>query len=171
MDLHNRCALITGAGSGRGRATALAFAHRGAQLALLDLDGAAAKATAEAAEQAGSPKALGIETDVADPSSVGAALGEADSAFGSVHVCVNAAGVPTAGKIVTDGEALPLDRFRSVIEVNLIGAFDVSGIAPSAWSEMSLTRTANGASSSTSRPAPHGRDRRVNRPTRPVRPA
>lgn len=126
MDLHSRCALITGAGSGLGRATALAFAYRGARLALLDLDGAATKATAEAAETAGSPAALGIETNVADPSSVAAALAEVDGAFGTVHVCVNAAGVPTAGKVVTGGEALPLDRFRSVIEVNLIGAFDVT---------------------------------------------
>jgi NAD(P)-dependent dehydrogenase (short-subunit alcohol dehydrogenase family) len=41
------------------------------------------------------------------------------------NVCVNAAGEVSAGKVVRDGTALPLDEFRRTIEINLIGAFDV----------------------------------------------
>lgn len=122
MDLHQRCAVVTGAGSGLGRATALAFAHRGARVALLDHNGAAAKATADAID---GDEMLPIETNVADPHSVTAAMAEIDATFGTVHVCVNAAGVATAGKILSHGTALPLDTFRAVLEVNLIGAFDV----------------------------------------------
>lgn len=125
MELKDRCAFITGAGSGLGRATALAFASHGARLALLDLDGAAAAATAADAEAAGCDKALAIEANVADPASVADAMTRIENTFGSVQVCVNAAGIPTAGKIVSKGEALPLESFRSVLEVNLIGTFDV----------------------------------------------
>lgn len=123
MELRNRYAVITGAGSGLGRATAFTFARHGARLALLDLNGAAAKATADAIDAG--DDVLAIEANVADPTSVAAAMTEIDSTFGTVHVCVNAAGIPTAGKIVTNGEPLPLDVFRSVIDVNLIGAFDI----------------------------------------------
>lgn len=62
------------------------------------------------------------ETDVADPTSVTAAITAVDSTFGTVHVCVNAAGVPTAGKIVTNDQPLPLEAFWSVIEVTSSGA-------------------------------------------------
>lgn len=122
MDLRDRCALITGAGSGLGRATARTFARQGARLALLDLHGAAAKATAEAIDGV---EALPLEVDVADPASVADAMAEIDAEFGAVHVCVNAAGVATAGRIVDNGTPLPLEEFRSVLDVNLIGAFDI----------------------------------------------
>lgn len=125
MELKNRCAVITGAGSGLGRAIAVAFADSGAQLALLDIDGAAAERTAGEVERDGCEKALAMRADVADPASVADAIGRVDSVFEEIHICVNSAGVPTAGKIVSGGEALALETFRSVIDVNLIGAFDV----------------------------------------------
>ena len=121
MDLHDRTVVVTGGASGLGRATVRAAVAGGARVAILDRNGAAAKAVAD--EVAGS--ALAVEVDVADPESVAAAMAAVDEAFGSVHVCVNAAGVPTGGKVVAEGKALPLEQFRSVIEVNLIGLFDV----------------------------------------------
>lgn len=125
MELKDRCAVITGAGSGLGRATALAFASRGARLALLDLDDGAVAATAIDAKAAGCDKVETIQGDVADPASIANAMTRIDSTLGSIQVCVNAAGIPTAGKIVSKGEPLPLENFRSVLEVNLVGAFDV----------------------------------------------
>lgn len=120
MKLDGRVAVVTGGASGLGRATVRMLADAGANVAVLDRDGAAAETVA--AECSG---ALPIEVDVADEGSVHHAIKAVVDAFGSVHVCVNAAGVGSGGKVVAKGEALPLAEFRSVIEVNLIGLFDV----------------------------------------------
>ena len=121
MDLQDRIVVVTGGASGLGRATVRAVTAAGARAAILDRNGAAAKAVAD--ELSGGT--LAVEVDVADPTSVAEAMAAVDDAFGAVHVCVNAAGVPTGGKVLSAGKALPLEQFRSVIEVNLIGAFDV----------------------------------------------
>ena len=121
MDLHDRVAVVTGAGSGMGRSTAQAFAQGGARVALLDLDGASADAAAEAIGNG----AVGFDVNIADTVAVEKAFARIDEMFGRVDVCVNAAGNPAPGKIISRGVALPLDRFSDVIKVNLIGTFDV----------------------------------------------
>lgn len=120
MNLDGQVAVVTGGASGLGRATVGMLATAGASVAVLDRDGSAAKQVA--AEHRG---ALPVEVDVADEGSVKHAMGVVVDAFGSVHLCVNAAGVGTGGKVVAGGKALPLAEFRAVIEVNLIGLFDV----------------------------------------------
>ncbi len=121
MELNDRVAVVTGAGSGMGRATAQAFGRGGARVAVLDLDAASAEATATSIGHG----ALGLEVDIADPSAVDNAFAQIDKFFGQVDVCVNAAGNPAPGKILSRGAALPLERFANVINVNLIGTFDV----------------------------------------------
>jgi NAD(P)-dependent dehydrogenase (short-subunit alcohol dehydrogenase family) len=69
--------------------------------------------------------ALAAAVDVADPASVEQAIGAVMARFGRIDVCVNAAGVATPGVITNGTAALALNEFRRVIEVNLIGLFDV----------------------------------------------
>lgn len=120
VDLLDRVAVVTGAGSGLGRATALALGAAGARVAVLDRDWAAAKATAD--ECAG---ATPIEVDVADEGSVTAAVDRVTDVFGTVHVCVNAAGVAPASKVLGRHGPLPRSAFRDIVEINLVGSFDV----------------------------------------------
>ncbi|WP_028849855.1 SDR family NAD(P)-dependent oxidoreductase [Thermocrispum municipale] len=121
MDIEGRNAVVTGGASGLGRATVLALARAGARVAVLDRDGDAARQVAEQCDG----DLLPVEVDVADEQSVDRAFSAIKEKFGTVHLCVNAAGVATAGKVVSKGQALPLATFRTVIEVNLIGLFDV----------------------------------------------
>lgn len=121
MDVKGRVAVVTGAGSGLGRAAALELAECGARVAVLDRDRSRVEAVAE---EAGC-ELLTIAVDVADEQSVDQAFAAIGDTFGEVHVCVNAAGVGDGGKIVSQGHALPLASFRKVIDVNLVGTFDV----------------------------------------------
>jgi len=130
MDLKNRTAVVTGGGSGLGRATAMALARAGARVAVLDRDGAAAQRVADEGNADPRRGDLGgeltaFEVDVADAQSVDRAISTIADGFGAVHFCVNAAGVATPGKVVSRGKALPLENFRKVIEINLLGLFDV----------------------------------------------
>ena len=112
---------MTGAGSGLGRATALALAKVGAQVAILDRNAGAARLVAE---EAGAP-AVPVTVDVADRASVTAAIAEVSGIFGRVDVCVNAAGIPNPGKVFGKSGPLDIEQFQRVIDVNLVGAFDV----------------------------------------------
>lgn len=121
MKLSGQVAVITGAGSGLGRATAVRLAGEGVRVALLDLDPARLKALAAEFEDT----ALAVPVDIADPDATERAIRTVLERFGRIDVCVNAAGIATPG-VITDGSApLPLESFRRVIEVNLIGLFDV----------------------------------------------
>ncbi|PRZ39704.1 NAD(P)-dependent dehydrogenase (short-subunit alcohol dehydrogenase family) [Antricoccus suffuscus] len=121
MELLGRVAVITGAGSGLGRAAAIRLAKQGAQVALLDMDESRLTALADELGE----DALAVQTNVADPDSVAAAIEAVLGRFGQIDVCLNAAGVATPGAITNGQESLPLETFRKVIEINLIGLFDV----------------------------------------------
>ncbi|MFZ0718488.1 SDR family NAD(P)-dependent oxidoreductase [Mycobacterium sp.] len=121
MDIVDRVALVTGAGSGLGRATALALAKAGAQVAVLDRNAGAARSVAE---EAGAP-AVPVTVDVADRAAVTAAIAEVSGIFGRVDVCVNAAGIPNPGRVFGKSGPLDIEQFQRVIDVNLVGAFDV----------------------------------------------
>jgi 3-hydroxyacyl-CoA dehydrogenase/3-hydroxy-2-methylbutyryl-CoA dehydrogenase len=67
-----------------------------------------------------------LPTDVTDTGQVTAAIAEAIDRFGRVDLCVNAAGISPAARMVgRDGELFPLDVFKRTIDINLVGAFDV----------------------------------------------
>ena len=122
MDLSNARAIITGGASGLGAATAEHFRQRGAQVTVLDRDDAGQAA----AEAIGAHFA---RTDVTDEDSVAAAIALAVERMGGIDICVNCAGVATAGKTLGREGPLALGDFRRVIEINLIGSFNMLRLA------------------------------------------
>ena len=128
MELDRLVALVTGGGSGLGRAATLALSAAGAKVVVADIDGQAA---AHVAEEAG-PNARAIATDVTREDQVEAAIAVARREFGGLRGVVNAAGIAPAGRAVGRHGPLPLDQFTRVIQVNLIGTFNVIRLAGAA---------------------------------------
>ena len=123
MQVEGQAAIVSGGGSGLGRATAQMLAAAGVKVAIVDINEAAAGETAR--ETGG----LAIGADVADAKSVEAAFATARERHGPARIAVNCAGIGTPGRIVGRDGPLPLDAFRRVIEVNLIGSFNVMRLA------------------------------------------
>jgi rhamnose utilization protein RhaD (predicted bifunctional aldolase and dehydrogenase)/NAD(P)-dependent dehydrogenase (short-subunit alcohol dehydrogenase family) len=111
--LAGQVAVITGAGGAIGAATAKAFAAAGAEVALLDIDEAAARAAAQAIDGA----ALALRCDVTDASSVRAAFDRVAAHFGGVDIVVSNAGAAWQGRIGEVDEAVLRDSF----ELNFYG--------------------------------------------------
>jgi NAD(P)-dependent dehydrogenase (short-subunit alcohol dehydrogenase family) len=119
MQLKDVPVLITGGGSGLGAATARAMAAKGAKVSVLDV-------RKENAEQvAGEIKGVALGADVTNEEQVKAAIAKAEAAHGITRVLVNCAGVGNAIRTVTKTGAFPLDQFTRVININLIGTFNV----------------------------------------------
>ena len=118
MNVAGHPAIVTGGGSGMGAETARRLAAAGAKVTVLDRDEAA---VALGAELGG----LGLACDVADAAGVEDAIGRARTAHGPARICVNCAGIAPARRIVGRSGPAPLDGFRRVVEVNLIGTFNV----------------------------------------------
>jgi rhamnose utilization protein RhaD (predicted bifunctional aldolase and dehydrogenase)/NAD(P)-dependent dehydrogenase (short-subunit alcohol dehydrogenase family) len=113
LPLAGQIAAITGAGGAIGAATARAFAAAGAEVALLDLDEAAARAVAK---QIGGA-ALAVRCDVTDAASVRAAFDRIAEAFGGVDIVVSNAGAAWQGRIGEVDEAI----LRKSFELNFYG--------------------------------------------------
>ncbi len=116
-----RVVVVTGAGSGIGKATATRFGSEGGVIACLDVNEGAAGATAAAIVAAGG-KAQAWGLDVTDAASVDRVIAEVAERLGRPSVLANIAGI---GKFARSEEQ-PVEEFREIIEVNLIGAFAVS---------------------------------------------
>jgi NAD(P)-dependent dehydrogenase (short-subunit alcohol dehydrogenase family) len=124
MEIAGLAALISGGASGLGRATATALADAGAKIALLDINGEAANA---AAKELGG---LGLACDVTNAEQTERAVALAREHQGAARIVVNCAGVGRAGRIVErDGKPMPLEQFKRVVEVNLIGSFNLMRLA------------------------------------------
>jgi NAD(P)-dependent dehydrogenase (short-subunit alcohol dehydrogenase family) len=122
FSLAGRSAIVVGAGNGIGRAIAQAFAEAGAQVACVDLDEAAAGATAELVGKAGG-KALALACDVASEDSVAATVAKVRAAFGGIEVLLNGAATNDPVALITEIE---LDDWNRTLAVNLTGAFLMS---------------------------------------------
>jgi NAD(P)-dependent dehydrogenase (short-subunit alcohol dehydrogenase family) len=123
MQVAGHAAIVTGGGSGLGAGTARALAKAGAKVAVLDVNLDAAEAVA--AEIGG--HAFGC--DVANAASVEAAIAEAAAKHGAARIAVNCAGVAPAARIVGREGPMALDDFARVININLIGSFNVMRVA------------------------------------------
>ena len=121
MDIKGKVAVVTGGASGLGRAAAQTLVDAGGKVAILDIN-------AELAEQAAGElgdDAAAFAVDVADAQSAATAIDAVMARFGTIHIDVNCAGVGTAGRTVGRNGPLDLAAFNRVIQVNLVGTFNI----------------------------------------------
>lgn len=124
MRIQDKVVVVTGGAAGLGLGTArYLLREKGARIAIFDLD---AKAAAEAVADLGADRAMFVETDVSDETSVQNAVDAVMNRFGAIHVCINGVASPTGFNLLgEDGKAAPLARFARVTAVNLNGVFNV----------------------------------------------
>jgi NAD(P)-dependent dehydrogenase (short-subunit alcohol dehydrogenase family) len=121
MIIQNKTFLITGGGSGLGAATAQAIVNAGGNVVLVDVNAAQGEAFAK---QLGA-NARFVKTDVTSETDVKAAIEVAKSNFGSLSGAVNCAGVGAPSKVLGKDGPHPLDVFQRIVNINLIGTFNV----------------------------------------------
>jgi NAD(P)-dependent dehydrogenase (short-subunit alcohol dehydrogenase family) len=120
MNVKGLAAIVTGGGSGLGAATAEKLAKDGAKVTIFDMNEETGRA------HAAKIGATFAKVNVTDQASVGEALAAAEGQNGVARILVNCAGIVYGGKTVgREAVPHPLDQFRKVIEVNLIGTFNV----------------------------------------------
>jgi NAD(P)-dependent dehydrogenase (short-subunit alcohol dehydrogenase family) len=124
MDIAGTVALVTGGASGLGLATAQALHGAGASVVLLDLPGSAG---ADVAKELGE-RAVFSPGDVTSEADVSSAL-DAAGELGPLRIAVNCAGIGPAARTVGRNGPFPLEMFARVINVNLIGTFNVIRLA------------------------------------------
>ncbi|MDQ0079051.1 SDR family NAD(P)-dependent oxidoreductase [Arthrobacter oryzae] len=150
MDIKGTVALITGGASGLGAATAGRLFDAGASVVLVDLPssrgdayaaelnaqpagggGSAASNTASTEATGSGNKAVFVPADVTSEEQVQAAVNAA-VALGPLRIVVNCAGIATPGKVLGREGVLPLGTFNRVIQINLVGTFNVIRLAAEA---------------------------------------
>ncbi|MBU6444375.1 MAG: SDR family NAD(P)-dependent oxidoreductase [Alphaproteobacteria bacterium] len=126
MQINDTVAIVTGGASGLGEGAVEHFIAHGGRVAIFDLNAGKGEALAEKHKG----KAIFAKVNVSDEASVTAGIAATKEAFGAVHVLVNCAGIPgKIGRIVSKKGPMPLDDFRKVIDINLIGTFNVGRLA------------------------------------------
>ena len=121
MDINNKVAIVTGGASGLGEATVRRFASLGARVAIFDMNQERGNAIAAELGDA----VLYQCVDVTDEASVQKGIDATLAIFNVIHICSNYAGVADAAKTVGKQGAFPLSTFQKVININLIGTFNV----------------------------------------------
>ncbi len=121
MEIKDAVAVVTGGASGLGLATTKRLLDRGAQVVVIDLRGE------EAVRELGE-RARFVQADVTDEAAVAKALDTAES-MGPLRIDVNCAGIGNAIKTLSKDGPFPLDAFKKVVGVNLIGTFNVLRLA------------------------------------------
>ena len=125
MQIDGIAAIVTGGASGLGAATAAALAKQGASVFAFDLPSVIADAPAV-------DGVTYVGTDVTDPEQVEAAVAQAASGGAPLRVAINCAGIGPSARILSKKGPHDLALFRKVIEVNLIGTFNVVTLAAAA---------------------------------------
>lgn len=128
MQLKNKVFVVTGGGSGLGAATARGLLEAEARVVLVDVNRDAGEALASELGE----NAIFVETDVTSEASAQNAIAAALSRFGAVHGLVNCAGVAPAEKVLGKEGPHRLDSFARVININLVGTFNMLRLAAEA---------------------------------------
>lgn len=126
MELNGKVAIVTGGASGLGRATVEAYVAKGAKVAIFDMNEAKAQ---EVITLCGADSVAFWSVNVADEDSVREAVAAVVTHFGALHICNNYAGIGNAVKTLSKKGVFPLDQYMNVINVNLVGTFNVSRYA------------------------------------------
>ena len=124
-------AVVTGGGSGLGGATARRLVADGATVVIIDLEGSTAPALVAELDAQREGSAVFVAADVRDEAQVQAAI-ERATELGELRIAVNCAGVATPGRVIGRGGPLALDMFRMVVDINLVGSFNVLRLAAAA---------------------------------------
>lgn len=121
MEIRDAVAVVTGGASGLGLATTKRLLDAGAQVVVLDLRGE--EAVAELGD-----RARFAQADVTDEAAVAAALDVAES-LGPLRIAVNCAGTGNALRVLGKDGVFPLAAFRKIVDINLVGTFNVIRLA------------------------------------------
>lgn len=132
MNIENVVAVVTGGASGLGEATIRNIVKNGGKGVILDLQEERAN---NLIRELGEEHVLFFKTDVTSEESVQSALDQTVEKFGCVNVVVNCAGIGSGMKTYGRKGPHSLDEFRKVVEVNLIGSFNVIRLAAEKMSE------------------------------------
>ncbi len=131
MEPANHHFLVTGAASGLGAATARRLVAAGAKVTLFDRH---ADGVARMAQQLGA-STLGIAGDVTSEADVAGAIRQGQEKLGPLHGAVNCAGIALGSRVLSKTGPHPLDDFVRVLQVNLVGTFNVIRLAAEAISQ------------------------------------
>src|SRR5213079_117588 len=119
MDIKGHTAIVTGGASGLGAASAEMLAQAGAKVACLDVNLEGAQAVAKKIG------GVAVRCDVTNAEQSAAALAEASGKLGTARMVIHCAGVGPAKRIVGRDGPMPLEDFERVININLIGTFNM----------------------------------------------
>lgn len=125
MEIKGKVAVVTGGASGLGKATAQRFIQQGAKVTIFDVNEEKAK---QVCEELGENAGYAL-VDVIDEDSVKAGIEKVMTQFDTIHICVNCAGVGTPQKTLGRSGVIPLENFKTVVEINLVGTFNVLRLA------------------------------------------
>ena len=126
MDLAGKVAIVTGGASGLGQATVEAYVSKGVKVAIFDLNEQRAN---DLVGKLGADNVAFWSVNVADEESVKNAVAGVVEKFGAIHICNNYAGIGNACKTLSKKGVFPLDQYMMVININLVGTFNVSRYA------------------------------------------
>lgn len=134
-------AIVTGGCSGLGYATASVLREAGYHLAIFDLNEEVGQLRVN---EFGAEFCQFYKVDVTDDASVENAVNAVSNSNLDIRLCVNCAGVAPAKRILDrEGEAMPLANFKSVIDINLVGTFNVARVVASAMAKNTPNGEAN----------------------------
>lgn len=128
MQLNKKVFIVTGGGSGLGAATARGLLEAGAQVVLADVNRDAGEALARDLGE----NAMFVEADVTSEASAQNVIAAALSGFGAIHGLVNCAGIAPAEKVLGKEGPHRLESFSRVININLVGTFNMIRLAAEA---------------------------------------
>ncbi len=131
MQFDGKTVLVTGGASGLGGATAEMVIGSGGNAVILDVS----EQTGQALASRLGPRARFIRTDVTSDAEVQLAVDNTMQTFGAVHGAVNAAGVGAAERVLGKEGPQPLANFTRVVQINLVGTFNVIRLAAAAMAK------------------------------------
>lgn len=123
MDFSGKIAVVTGGSSGMGRSTVRRFVEKGAKCAIFDFNEEKGQ---KVIDEVGADNAIFCNVDVTNTETIEAGIAATMEKFGAIHICCNYAGTGNAARTMGKKGPFPLDQFKRIIDINLIGTFDVT---------------------------------------------